>query len=605
MCRLNHYVCCSILYALLITISAAEPIGSYIVQPTTYESPNGDYSLFVDPTDKHGMGDAVYRFEHKGQQVWSRNKQFTLQGVEVTDRGFVMGAAHDGYCHLVILDAAGGIKLDEWFVQHRRGTHSDKEPYVEQILVSEEHDFVTFRLYGHDRCNGKPIGSLAPGEVWSAYRISTGELLHEFKAIEQYTKLGSRWYIIDAHVVRGTPLILVHWHYSRYNGKKEVRKSQYSIVDLAGLPIWSLEMDNDYTHRVKPQYYPQTKPDSFYSNDPAILATHESNQFRIRRFADDIVLTFSVKKKADGKWSIREESQAAYEPEDASTHKVKYDGELKYLGELELGQTKNDDSPTGQDSDFAGFTVDRLGRYYVASKSTGITTVFNKDGTIEHRLVPEAADYSLPLHRMDIHIASDESVYVNDWRSNRYIRFKPDGARDKKITFEPRFVYYWIFLSQSGDRLGVNLDRDLVIVDDNGHIKRTMKKRPNGKWFYNTQIAASPDGEIASLSRDVTDGTTSYTLDRFNANGDHIDTIVIPPSTSGYNIVHTGPKILLVGRFDVVIVTLKDHSMTRWRINELSLDGSRGIGFVDDQAGQLLLYYDISRSVHRYQLPTN
>ncbi|MBN4058938.1 hypothetical protein JYU10_00545 [bacterium AH-315-J04] len=293
--------------------NAGDPFWFVQKTPATYNSPSGDYALLVSPKRRFGINKAHYTITHEGKQIWSCKKQFALDRVVVTDRGYVIGSAHDGYCHLVIWDTAGRIMLDEWFEQYMQ-LHSGPEPYVKQILVSEGHDFVTFRLHGQDSRDGKRIGSLVPAEVWSSYRISTGELMHEYKAIEQYAKLDSRLFVIDAQIIPGTPLILVHWYDRGLHSKKEERSSQFSLVDIAGQPIWSLRMDKDYTDVDMPRKLRSGGPIPFFSKNPAILASNISHQFKLRRFADDRVLTFSVKKQADNKWSIREESQADFVP---------------------------------------------------------------------------------------------------------------------------------------------------------------------------------------------------------------------------------------------------------------------------------------------------
>ncbi len=873
-----------IYFAVLISGVIAKPIGSRTVQPATYKSPSGEYSLFVDPSDRRGEGIANYRFDHKGQQIWSGRKPFTLQGVEVTDQGYIVGIAEEDFYHLVILDDRGNFVLHESYEQHRVH-HSHSEPYAKQLLYSDKHDYVIFRMEGKETdCNNSQMGNQWLGESWKVYRLSTGELLHEFHPLEHHDDLTDRWNIVDAQIIKNTPLTLLHWYTNGLHYNKEERSGYFSVVGMDGKPFWSLELIGDYADVDMPQRYRAGLASSFFPENPAIIPNNISHQFHLRRFADDTLLTVSTKKNVDGTWDIIEENQSKFVSESDSSHDVIYDGDLKYLGELDLGQRQETDGPfggigrftfdkagrihfssnslksdwhlraidsngeiilerpresalsretiwhdtprigddnfiqlrqikknsreydawfinlnTGHEERFdaypggwsrsisrakdgrfivinynddvicfakdgailwkldrqiesdnailgtmpdssvfmsdgriamltwstikilsgtgeleetieldkkpyrglvadkgggfllctrddgnrpgtkdneriiinrfsskgkptsqiiprladgrtitkfsyavapdgrvwisdsrrflrldskgvvdhilgpkydtdslgelAGFTVDSLGRYCAASRSTGAIHVFEQDGSLSHKLVPDPTDFVLPLHHLAIHAAPDNSVFIRRSWTVSYVRFNPNGTRDKIVDFSPR-LNGWAFLPQAGKRCGINRDRNLVLVDTNNQILHSLKKRPNGNWFDSAIIATSPDGEIVTLSRDEIDGNKSYTLDRFNSNGDSVDSITIPKPASGLSsVIHTGKQILLVCENEVVIVTLNDKSITRWHMSELSLERPRWKGFVISQTNELLLYNSKTQTVHRFQLP--
>jgi hypothetical protein len=71
---------------------ATAQVITYDIQPQTYESPGGLYSLRVVPSDRHGAGPAEYTLRRiDGKVVWSATKEFTLIGATVTDQGRVAG----------------------------------------------------------------------------------------------------------------------------------------------------------------------------------------------------------------------------------------------------------------------------------------------------------------------------------------------------------------------------------------------------------------------------------------------------------------------------------------------------------------------------------
>ena len=97
--------------------------GPDIVNPQVYHSPSSDYSVSVDPSDRHGRGAARYQFLHMGKEVWAKELPFTLVRVEVTNVGDVIGYAYSngiegfgvkkglGDFHVVIIDATGELRL--------------------------------------------------------------------------------------------------------------------------------------------------------------------------------------------------------------------------------------------------------------------------------------------------------------------------------------------------------------------------------------------------------------------------------------------------------------------------------------------------------------
>ncbi len=70
------------------------PVPPAILDPKTYISPSGRFTLLVDPSHKHGRGPATYRLSKDGREVWSGEKSFTLWAARVTDEGVVGGFAY-------------------------------------------------------------------------------------------------------------------------------------------------------------------------------------------------------------------------------------------------------------------------------------------------------------------------------------------------------------------------------------------------------------------------------------------------------------------------------------------------------------------------------
>ena len=65
-----------------------------VLNPRTYQSGSGEFSVHVDPSDLHGRGAAEYQFAARGKPTVSRRLPFTLWDAGITDTGRVVGYAY-------------------------------------------------------------------------------------------------------------------------------------------------------------------------------------------------------------------------------------------------------------------------------------------------------------------------------------------------------------------------------------------------------------------------------------------------------------------------------------------------------------------------------
>ena len=61
------------------------------LHPRTYHSPSGEFSLFVNPSDRQGRGSAEYRLLKGNTEVWHGERPFTLCDVRLLDDGTAAG----------------------------------------------------------------------------------------------------------------------------------------------------------------------------------------------------------------------------------------------------------------------------------------------------------------------------------------------------------------------------------------------------------------------------------------------------------------------------------------------------------------------------------
>ncbi len=109
-------------------VQAGFPQQPPTLNPKRYASPSGKYSLFVNPSDPHGCGNAAYQLTLDGKEVWAAEKPSTLWDARVTDDGLAVGYAYShgwrgfsaagykggwGDFRVVIIDPRGKERFDQ------------------------------------------------------------------------------------------------------------------------------------------------------------------------------------------------------------------------------------------------------------------------------------------------------------------------------------------------------------------------------------------------------------------------------------------------------------------------------------------------------------
>jgi hypothetical protein len=159
-----------------------------ILNPTTYLSPSGEYSLFINPDHRYGNGSASYRLTRQDTVVWEGKRPFTLWKAGVTDEGVVAGYGYSagesgyesntnepgdyGYFEIVILNPVGDLQLHQKVKRNASPFlmfDADPNPLAEALLIDSTNDRVLIRLADADWNRREKL------EFWWAYRLSTGE----------------------------------------------------------------------------------------------------------------------------------------------------------------------------------------------------------------------------------------------------------------------------------------------------------------------------------------------------------------------------------------------------------------------------------------------
>ncbi len=323
------------------------------LDPTTYKSPSGAFTLTVDPSDIYGRYGGAYRVTKNGKELWSATLPFTFWQASVTDTGVVAGYAHTlgqrgfgetrdeprpGDLIVAIIDPSGKIRLKQVTKrQESRYLHSPPDPLGHGLIVDEANDWLIVRVLNEGR-----------DEIWWTYRLSTGAVLDKPAPHRSMPNAEPARWILDAKLIQGTPLVLLHWW--RFDFQVGAR---FTLVDREAKPVWSLELPSDYM--VKGSEAAQDKLQDWIREHGGILRTDQAHEFDLFFAAESKRVTFAVKQSPTGEWVVKETARAPFSiasPEDSKLAAIPKRS-LKALGTLVLQANRAaDDSPVRNVRDF-------------------------------------------------------------------------------------------------------------------------------------------------------------------------------------------------------------------------------------------------------------
>ena len=292
-----------------------------VLNPKTYVSASGVYSLAVDPTDIYGRGPADYRLIKEGKTVWEKRLPYTFGQASVADSGNVAGYAYtngaEGFSEkgtdagpgelIVALLSSEGKTLNEERHQREwsRYLHSSPDPLVSGTILDTSNKRFILRVddpdvnrrmeawWLFDLESGKRIGAVEPGRS-----------MPEKKSEDTLFILGSQ-------AVPGTSLVLTHWwNYSM--GKCSGIFALIDLDDAKAKLIWNLKLDGDYSLPENSEEEDALRERIW--KEGAILDVNKSPGFALHAVKQHQRLVFSLEKSGKGEWKVRETARTPYEP---------------------------------------------------------------------------------------------------------------------------------------------------------------------------------------------------------------------------------------------------------------------------------------------------
>jgi len=298
--------------------SSAQGRGYDALQPYTRASPDGSWSVAVDPDRRTGQGAANYRVTQSGKPIWSGDKPWTFREAVITDAGFAAGYADTsaGRFHVVILGSDGVVKLDESHARERsKVMHGSPWPWGVGVFDQPDLGRVVF-------CVAQPEGVSGTHEWWGFGLPNADVVLRKSPQLDSMPRNRR----LRAHAVRGTPLTCV-----RVRGYEAGKSSVHCVLldeDLE--PVWESAALDTWDAGPEPKERVQDEAhDAFTPGVPpgtfAVALPHALVKVR-----------FAVEHVA-GAWSAREIGREPWAPSPKPPPLAKF-GELP-VTELELRGT--------------------------------------------------------------------------------------------------------------------------------------------------------------------------------------------------------------------------------------------------------------------------
>ena len=223
----------------------------HIVQPTTYSSPSGEWSLYVDPSARSGKGPGRYRLSQAGEVAWEAELPYTLREAVVLDEGTFGGYA---YTHgpegrsfrdygefIVAIRDAGGRKLCEERTVRKPSCflHGTPRPEARGVFAHAPWNAMVVRLRVEREQGGDR-------EAWWQYDLSDGSSRHKGFPVESSEGSSSTKFVDAVQPLPDTPLVLTHrLDFGPVGSGKAF--SHFKLLDRDRRPVWGWTRMHDRT----------------------------------------------------------------------------------------------------------------------------------------------------------------------------------------------------------------------------------------------------------------------------------------------------------------------------------------------------------------------
>ncbi len=294
----------------ILTLSALPALGSFAPQraldPRSYTSPSGSWSLYVNPSAPTGAGKATYTLSYEGETRWSRTHKVTFEKAIVTDGGDSVGYGYTwgresnrGSFFTAKLSWEGELSFVERLPRKlSRHFHTDPDPCALDLLhvPAAKRALVRIADPDHNRAS----------EEWRVFDLREGKLVLSCRPRDRQESADPLQRMMAARVVDATPLVLVQWHsWTRGKTGPHSEGTRYGLLHLDGRCVWNEDLPDDYSGL---EY---EEMQSFLWT--GTIVDVGAGRFSVRHYADEKVVTYAVRRAEDDSWMVVEVERGPYE----------------------------------------------------------------------------------------------------------------------------------------------------------------------------------------------------------------------------------------------------------------------------------------------------
>ena len=283
------------------------------LDPTTYRSPSGEFVLHLDPTREDGGGPGEYRLMRGGTEVWAKTLPFTFWEAGVADDGTAAGYAYtegfrdigaEGAFVAAVLAPDGEPRAVHAVPRTRsRFFHTPPNPLAAGTFLHPGRDRFVVRLADED--------VNVPDETWRAFPLSDGAALPDVRPNAWVAGRAGRWSVVDAAPVRGTPLLLTHWHLlTDLDRRVSKMGGAFTVTDPAGAVVWSAERPGDYEAPAGENRWSVRRR---VMEEGAILPATGDGRFAVWFVKEGVRAEFAAARGPDGQWAVTDRDRTPYD----------------------------------------------------------------------------------------------------------------------------------------------------------------------------------------------------------------------------------------------------------------------------------------------------
>lgn len=574
------------------------------LQPRTYLSPSGGWSLRVEPLTRKGTGGADYTMTGGGREAWKQRHPFVLWDAAVTDDGRVGGYGYAGpfvgSLHVVVLSPQGEVLLQEENERRFLGPDSQAVPLALGLFLQPELDRFVVRVDG---------GDSPSAECWWAYDLAAGKELFRECPKDMLGLEGAIGRASAVKPVPGTPLVLVNWFRHDIRVQPSATGALFQLLDAERRPVWRLDLTHDY--ELRGDKAAQRLLQDQARQHGAILDIGPK-RFELHHVAEKQRVTYNVAEDTAGGWKVTEVARAPLDGKPNQNEVALY--KPKLLHEVTLGSspppsaaspTVQTTPPAGIDALYRGTIDSTSGLVLLQDLNTKAIHVFERDGREVRVCRPRDEDVA-GLHCTRMNAVSDGTLWASDHDTYRHVRFDSEGvSRGIEILGAQNTV----FLPDSGAYWGVKgrLEPTLVRIGSGGRRELEYERVADGRWWRSiSDLALAADGRIAVLDVSNSFGPAPGAplvalFDEDGAPSKHFD---LPEDLHPRRISYAGPWVLLASwKTEIWLLDTRDGSVGAVDLGaQVHWKAAKALGLAPD-ASELWVLEAENRRLLRFSMP--